>query len=202
MPSQRRYHVDLTFTEDLLGTIAKDPEVYASYIASKAPEGTATDELESVPSVEERGWTGFHAFPDGRPFIFDYIPKGYLKDCVGMLNRAADNKEERVGAHKKLIDGLIFVFPRRIPLILPAGGVMGKNERPLRAQTAQGERIALARSDTCPAGTTMAFDMLVLGKEPDEKTLNAWLWYGQLRGLGAWRNASWGRFTHVMTRID
>jgi hypothetical protein len=204
------YRVVLTFTEDLLGTVAKDPQLYESYIASRAPklaDGTpgGRDEVETVPEArdEERGWTGFHHFPlpDGRPFLFDYQLKGFFKDAAGMLNRSVE-REDRLSAHKKLIDGLVFVAPRRIPLHLPPGQTLGVLERPLRAQTAQGERVALARSDTAPAGTTLSCEVMVLGKDVSKKVLESWLDYGRFRGLGQWRSASWGRFDHTIEVAD
>ena len=95
-------------------------------------------------------------------------------------------------AYKKIIDGLIFVGPREIPIMFD--GDVGLIQRPLRAQTAQGERVALAMSETVPAGATMEFEVKVL----DRKLLPAvreWLDYGELRGLGQWRNAGHGAFT-------
>jgi len=208
MAGVTKYRVVLTFTEDLLGTVAKDPQVYESYIASRAPkaaDGTpgGKDELETVPDArdEERGWTGFHEFPDGRPFLYDYQIKGFFKDAASMLNRGSE-KEDRMAAHKKVIDGLVFVAPRRIPLHIPPGETLGVLERPLRAQTAQGERVALARSDTAPAGTTMSFEVMILGKDVSRKVLAGWLDYGQFRGLGQWRSASWGRFTSTLEVIS
>lgn len=75
---------------------------------------------------------------------------------------------------------------------------VGICERPLRAQTAQGERIALARSDTCPPGTVIEFDLVILGGV-SEALLREWLDYGALRGLGQWRNSGKGRFSHELT---
>jgi hypothetical protein len=99
-----------------------------------------------------------------------------------------------VTAFRKVIDGLVFVFPRRIPISLN-GGEIEILERPLRAQTAQGERVALARSDCCPIGSKLEFQIHVLSGV--RKTLlKEWLDYGAYRGLGQWRNASYGRFTY------
>jgi len=61
-------------------------------------------------------------------------------------------------------------------------------------RSAQGERIALARSETCPAGTQMWFTVTCLWDY--EKLLTEWLDYGRLRGLGQWRNSGKGRFTY------
>lgn len=188
--------IKLTFTEPLLGTITKDPEVYAAYIASRAAltDDELAEELATVEKVEEKGWTGFHML-DGQPVLYDYVIKGFCKDACGMLRRVKGTKSSKIKAYRKEIDGLIFAFPRRIPLILPDGAKLGVLERPLRAQTAQGERIALARSDTCPPGTTLTFTLEIWGGSVDDDDLLAeWFNYGARRGLGQWRNASYGRF--------
>lgn len=193
------YRVKLTFTEAILGTVTKDPDIYKAYIASKAAltDEQLAEELATVEKVEEKGWTGFHMV-DGQPILYDYVIKGFFKDACGMLRRAAGTKSAKIKAYKKIIDGLVFVEPRQILLNLN-GLEMGTLERPLRAQTAQGERVALARSDTCPAGTTLEFTVTTLGvvKEP---LLKEWLDYGKLRGLGQWRNASYGRIEYTLEK--
>lgn len=194
------YKVKLTFTQPILGTIPKDPEIYAGYIASKAAltDEALAEELASVEKVEEKGWTGFHKV-NGQPVIYDYVLKGFFKDACGMLRRVPGTRSEKLTAHKKIIDGLVFVEPRQIPLNYNGKG-LGVLERPLRAQTAQGERVTLARSDTCPIGTTMEFTVEILGGL-DEKTLREWLDYGRKRGLGQWRNGGYGSFTYEMEAI-
>lgn len=195
-----KYKVTLTFTEPILGTIPKDPEVYAGYIAQKAAltDEALAEELATVERVEEKGWTGFHKVND-QPVIYDYVLKGFFKDACSMLRRVPGTKSEKMTAHKKIIDGLVFIEPRQIPLVFNGAG-MGVLERPLRAQTAQGERVTLARSDTCPAGTTMQFTVEILGGL-DEKTLREWLNYGKKRGLGQWRNGGYGSFTYEMEAV-
>ena len=116
-----------------------------------------------------------------------------------MLRRVKRTGSSKIRAYKKIIDGLVFVTPRRMLLVLPDGEELGKLERPLRAQTAQGERIALARSDTCPVGTKLEFILTVLD-EVDQALLEEWFGYGALRGLGQWRSASYGRFEYVLTK--
>jgi len=194
------YKIKLTFTEEILGTITKDPEIYAQYIAGKAAltDDALAEELASVEKTEERGWTGFHKLPDGTPILYDYVIKGFFKDACSMLRRASGTGSSKLTSFKKVIDGMIFVAPRQIPLNIN-GGAMGVNERPLRAETAQGPRIALARSDTCPAGTTLEFTVTVLGELP-KSTLLEWLEYGALRGLGQWRNAGYGTFAYEVEK--
>jgi hypothetical protein len=91
------------------------------------------------------------------------------------------------------------------------------NERPLRAETMKGERVALARSQELPVGTQAVFAVDILtpddkGKDEDEeegddgkkkkvRRTNATitidhlfdcLHYGSLKGWGQWRGGGWG----------
>ncbi len=195
-----QYAVKLTLTKEILGTVPKDPEIYGTHIAGHAAltDEQLAEELATVEKVEEKGWTGFHML-DGKPVLYDYVIKGFFKDACGMLRRCSGTRSAKLTAYRKVIDGLVFAEPRQIPLDLN-GSAMGTNERPLRANTPQGERVALARSDTCPEGTTIEFVVTVLGAVP-ATLLREWFDYGELRGLGQWRNAGWGTFTYEMEKF-
>lgn len=197
-----KYEVTLTLREPLLGTVPKDPDVYASYVASKAAltDDQLAEELATVGKVEEKGWTGFHKLPDGMPIIYDYAIKGYFKEACSMLRRNPRSESAKLTAHKKIVDGLVFVTPRQIPIKL--NGDLGVLERPLRAQTAQGERIALSRSDTAPAGSTITFTLVVYDPKVDRAILTEWLDYGVLHGLGQWRKGGYGSFTYTLNKIE
>ena len=186
--------VTLTFLEPLLGTAPGDKEIYAKFIATKAASGTE-DEVESCPTLEN-ATTGFHRDASG-PFLYDYQIKGFFKDACSMLARVKDSASNKLKAYKKTIDGLLFIQPRRVYLNL--SGPITTLERPLRAQTAQGERIALARSEAAPAGTTVTCELLNLGIA--EELIKEWLTYGALRGLGQWRNASFGKFEYLWQEV-
>ena len=193
-----KYKVGLTFTEPILGTVPEG-NVFEAHVMKHIDDEQVAEELKSAESIEERGTTGFHRNEAGQPFLYDYVIKGFIKDACGMLRRVSGTKSSKVTAHKKKIDGLLFAQPRQIPLIIPDGKVMAKLERPLRANTAQGDRVALACSDTCPPGTRIEFTLIVIG-EIKEKLLREWFEYGALRGLGQWRNAGYGSFTYEMEK--
>jgi len=191
-----QYNIKFTFTEDLLGTAPMDEEVYSTFIASRAPAGEAADEIDTI-SDGEKGKTGFHKL-DGQPILYDYVIKGFLKDACGMLRRNKETRSSKLTSYKKVIDGLVFVTPRRIPIQVV--GEIGELQRPLRAQTAQGERVALAASECIQSGSSITFTLVVLDdKSVPEKLLCEWLEYGAWRGLGQWRNASYGRFHATIT---
>lgn len=181
-----------------MGATPKNKDVYANHIATKAAldDEKLAQELDTVEHVEEKGWTGFHRV-EGQPILYDYVIKGFFKDACGMLRRANGTLSSKIKAYKKVIDGLVFVDPRHLVLHIPAGAEMGVLERPLRAQTAQGERVALARSDTCPPGTVLEFDLTIMGGV-SKALLTEWFEYGALRGLGQWRNAGYGRFEYEL----
>lgn len=202
------YDVALTFTTELLGSSPSDPAVYADYIASNAEAGTDTsDEVESLPEViEEKGTvspTVFHRMPDGdgRPCLVDYQIKGFFKETCGALRRVSISASAKITAYKKIVDGMVFIEPRFLALDLAEGTEIGILSRPLRAQTAQGERIAIASSEMIPAGATVRFQILTLSdKVIPQALLEEWLSYGALKGIGQWRNASYGRFTYTINK--
>lgn len=189
-----QYKVTMTFVEPMLGTAPQDKEIYSNYILDNLSH---EDEVETVR--DEKGRTGFHKLSDGTPIVYDYMLKGFFKDACSMLARVDGSLSKKLKAYRKIIDGLVFVFPRRIPLQL--AGPLTILERPLRAQTAQGERVALAASEMAAEGTTISFTIDVLEDGTvTEELLREWLNYAKYRGLGQWRNGSYGRATYTMER--
>lgn len=188
--------VRLTFQEEVLGTASNNPHIHSEYIASKAPDALSTEEEVAAVGVEEvveKTMTVFPRNPDGIPILWNYQIKGFFKDAAGVLRRVPGTKSKETKAFKKEIDGLVFVFPRMIPLNIP-GGKLGGCERPLRASTAQGDRVALANSETAPAGTTIEFEIQCMTKDM-YNLVKELLDYGIYRGIGQWRNSSKGIFT-------
>lgn len=186
----------MEFVEKVLGTSPSDPEIYRQFIASKSEDAMKIEEEVAalgVDAVAERGMTVFPRLDDGTPFVWDYQMKGFFKDACYMLRKADGSKSSKLRTYKKEIDGLIFPAPRKIPCILPEGGEISTVERPLRAQTPMGERVALACSEALPAGTALDFRVTLM-VESDLQYLIEWFSYGQLRGFGQWRNAGMGRF--------
>lgn len=196
----RRLHVEVRYTEEMLGTASADPEIHSRFIASKAADAASIEEEVAAIGVEQATEKAMTVFPreNGRPFTWDYQWKGFFKDSCGMMRRATGSKSAKVKAYKKEIDGLVFVVPRKVPLVLPEGEAIGECQRPLRAQTAQGERIALAHSETVPAGTTQEFDVALL-KDDLVPVVLEWLAYGEFHGTGQWRNSGKGRFVCRVT---
>ena len=190
----KEMRVRLTFTEEVLGTANSDKDIHEEYIASKAPDAPSRAEEVAALGVEEvvaKGKTVFHRNAEGNPILWDYQIKGFFKSAASAGSYIGG--EHKLTSYKKKIDLLVFINERQIPLMLPDGGEIGDCQRPLRAQTMQGERVALANSETCPAGTEIEFTIRVLD-DSLMKYVVQWLDYGALNGIGAWRNSSKGRF--------
>lgn len=195
--------IKATLLQEMLATCSANKALYERFIASLAPDARSTEEeVAALGPVEvgNIGRTVFPRMPDGRPFLWNYQIKGFFKEACAQLIRCTNSatykavKKESapLKAYRKIIDGLIFVQPRRIPVDVV--GDVGDCQRPLRAQTAQGERIALARSETAPEGSSFVFEVELL--EPlFEKYVREWLDYGRHKGLLQWRGAGMGRFT-------
>lgn len=193
----------LTFLESVLGTAPNDDELYSKYIASKAPDAeTIEDEIAAigVDEVTERGITVFPRDTDGTPILWNYQIEGFFKSACGFLYKVEGTKSSKIRAYKKTIDGRVFVGGEitkdnltgrkiRIHDAFP----MGLLQRPLRAQTPQGERVSLACSEEIPAGAWVEFTVKCY-VDSDMDAVREWLDFGTENGLCQWRNSGHGRF--------
>lgn len=192
-----KLNVKLTFQEPLLGTLPGSEDLYMDYIATKVPEDERTkieDEVAAlgVDAVAEKKMTVFPKLPDGSPFVYDYQIRGFFKGSCGALRKVSKARSAKLKAYKKEVDQLIFVYPRKIPIQL--SGDMDVISRPLRAATPQGDRVAIAASESAPAGSSIALQIICFD-DNDMKIVREWLEYGMFNGLGQWRNSGMGRFT-------
>ena len=194
--------VELTTIAEMLGTASADKEVHSTFIASKAPDAPSREEEIEAVGVEEvieKGMTVFPRDEDGNPIMWNYMIRGFFKSACSAMSKVKDSASSKLKAYKKQVDLRIMVYAdandktnRMIPIQFD--GEIGDCQRPLRAQTAQGERVALAHSESIPAGAKMTFDIVML-MDDDVKLVREWLDYGVFNGLGQWRNSGCGAFT-------
>jgi len=185
--------------EDLLASVPGDKDLLETWIASKAPTAkTKKEEVEAsgTDSVVAKMRCIFPRGDDGNPFLWDYQVKGFFKAACGFLNRAEGSYSSQLSAYLKVINGLVFPKPRKI--VIPCDN-LGTCERPLRiTDFREGDRTALASSETIPAGTEFSFSVelfdLKNNKVKLEDCVKEWLEYGQYHGLCQWRNSGKGRF--------
>lgn len=215
-----RMTVKATFTEPLLGTLPANPEIAKEYILSKHPlKVPAEDEEAALAGGEEefdKGITIFARNASQRVCLWDYQVKGFFKEaCLAMIESGAFTKEsltpvklQTVYSLKRTIDNMIFVAPRMIVLglgpddsgwpgwqDLPMGPKgLRLLQRPLRKENPRGGTVCLATSEAVPMDTTMAFTVNVMNPKL-MPYIERWLDYGSLKGMGQWRNASFGRFS-------
>lgn len=185
--------VRMTLIEEALGMMPTDKEIHETYIASNAPDAPSIEEEVAAVGVEEvveKQKTVFPKLDDGTPFFWDYQIRGMFKDAMGMLRKVPKTACSKIKAYKKTVDGLLFIDERKIPIHL--SGEMGDCQRPLRASSPQGERVALAHSETVPEGSFIEFTIRMLTDDLEE-VVRECLDYCKLRGLAQWRNSGKGR---------
>lgn len=211
--------VRLTFTEELLGTASANPKIYEEFLGSKcADKEKVKAEMESLGTEDlvEKTMTVFHR-KDGVPILYDYQIRGFIKEALGVVveftpltigGKKTTVKDPKTGesedvvkggsrisknTYKRFVDNYIFVTPREIGIQIPDGRTMGTCSRPLRADTLQGPRVALAHSETAPVGTVIEFAVVCTQPKLEQLVIDA-LNYGALKGIGQWRNSGKGRF--------
>lgn len=185
------FTVKVTFIESVLGS-QPQVDIAEEFMGSKFVENGGVlpdDEIEALPEMMEKGTTAFHRV-DGKPVFFDYQMKGFLKEAGRIFNGL-----QNVKALRSKIDNFVFVRPRFFEIHLPEGAEIGYCTRPLRAETAQGPRVAIARSEEIPAGAWFEFKLEIFKSQVDDDLIRELMTYGEYKGLGQWRNGGHGRFT-------
>lgn len=194
--------VRLTLIDAILGTMPSDKTLHETYIASKAPDAKSREEEIAAIGVDnavQQKRTVFARDEDGNPILWAYQIKGFFKSACQALRGLPGTKSSKLKAYKKQIDLRIFVFPdvnnkASRAIRINSADEVGNLQRPLRAQTMQGERVSIADSEMILAGSTLEFDIHMMDSA-DEAMVCEWLDYGELNGLGQWRNSGKGAFT-------
>lgn len=194
------------FIEEILGTASANKEIHSEFIASKAPDAQKREDEIAAIGVEaatEKAMTVFPRNEKGEKILWAYQIKGFLKAAQKTSNMLHGKGEKGyLPNYKSKIDNLVFVKATAdswkdrdhgIVIHEPEGVEAPDCERPLRAETAQGPRITLAHSETCPAGSVIEVDVMSLDDKL-EANIVEWLNAGMLYGIGQWRNSGKGRF--------
>lgn len=203
-------NIHIEFTEPLLATASGNKDIQEEFIASRAPDVEKTaEELEALPAVPidqqvEKASTVFHRDEKGL-FLFDYHWRGHIKESLGLMCELGEFKKLSKWTFKRAVDLTIYVRPRRVYLMRDGKNIMqpeGSLQRPLRATTMQGDRVALARSELVNPGATcdLEIHLLASGNSKSawseitrEKIIQAFT-LGQEKGHGQWRGGGYGRY--------
>ena len=197
----------LTGISPILGSIAMDKKVFTEYLATKGktPEEQekALSDVDNVPEGEEGSEnkaTGFYRDENGNFILKEYQIKGFLKEAARCLK-----DQLNLVAPVSKIDNFVFIREPLLVIHTKEGKTITKADtifdRPLRAMTAQGPRVALAYSEMVN-DWNIEFTLRVLQNEGSKKSvamdmdvIEELLEYGFLKGLLQWRNGGYGKFT-------
>lgn len=202
------FTIQMTFTEKVLGSQPGDRELLAKHIASRAPEPEQTNEEVATFNAKEEFEKGSTVFArdEGGRFYWNYQVLGFFKETLAMLIELGEVKKLSKWLCKRAVAGTVAVSPRRIYINGPDGQPFRDEvpflQRSLRAETLQGDRIAIASSEVLPVGSRMRFQVsLLLGGNSKSKVaviekqnlLDCFTYAGP-RGFGQWRSGGYGTF--------
>jgi hypothetical protein len=191
------YRLKIIFTAPLLGS-QPTYDIAPEYIARRNNIVIDEEEAALLPDLLERGTTVFHRLPAGGPALMNYHVMGFFKEAARALNGKVTGGVRNL---RYKVSAYIIVSPRILPLHLPAGALVDYFERPLRAETATGSRVAIARSEEVPEATWFEAGLEVIRSEIGEEVLRDLLDYGFSHGFGQWRTSGFfGTFRYELDK--
>lgn len=192
--------------EDMLGYKLSEEE------RRDAITGKLASLRQTFQEMDTKGTTVFFWDREtDRPAIGDHMILGFLKASAEAIGRTLDTKKGEVlhsiSYTQSLINQHVRVATQFIPLdrdiVRNSDGTPKYLQRSLRAMTAQGPRVSLAKSEQVAAGASCAFTLRVMKNSAiTEDILRRFFEYGELSGLGQWRNAGNGQFTFELASLQ
>lgn len=164
---------------------------------------------EEVGELEERGITVFFR-EDDKVAIGDHMIYGFMKAAAEAISRTLPTKkgvmlhsaaytESIINQHVRCQEEFL-TYDRDI--LRKSDGSINHKVRSIRVVTAQGPRVSIIKSEQIPAGASVTFRLNVLDGSPlTEEILRKLFDYGEICGLGQWRNAGYGTFTYTMKEV-
>lgn len=205
MNNQDKLNIRITLTTPILGSLPGNKQIFTDHKADKIPTGDQIiEEIECIEEVMEKATTIFPKNEKGL-FIWDYQFKGFLKESISVMVDLGTIALSKY-IYKRVVDSSIFITPRQCFFKDKDGNPIldckEYFERPLRATTMQGDRIALARSQILPEGIYFDAEITHLKstntkskfEQVDMDKIKEALDYGKFKGLGQFRNGGYGSF--------
>jgi len=183
-----------------------DPLTTTEFNSLVNGEKNIVDLRESFKELDMTGTTVFFRDAKGLPCIGNHMIKGFLKAAVESISKTLPVKKGKMlfssSYSVSTINQHVAVFPKLIEssqdVKKDLHGKTYYEQRSLRAMTAQGPRVSLAKSEVLPEGTQFNFNIMVIkDSQFTGEILARLLAYGKLSGLGQWRNAGKGQFEVV-----
>lgn len=213
-----RYHVRLTFTGLLCGSVPQSKELVRPWLEARKPakkpaDGPSLDDieeevLETIDDSEtvERITLGFQRDENGL-FVRGGTIKAHLKDCANqvkeIVRKSHFKDRDKIGL-RAMVANKVYVYEYRVYLMRGGEHIRqedGEREQPVHVVTPQGQRSALKiiRYVEMP---TIEFTLLVLADGAiSEEVLKMILNYGSVHGYGGERGMGEGRYTWKIEKI-
>jgi hypothetical protein len=169
----------------------------------------AEELTESVGELDEKGITCFFRH-EGKIAIGDHMIYGFMKAATEAIVRASPAKKGTILGSTAFTASIINQHIRcEEEFIIVADDIMRKEDgtsdycvRSLRAMTAQGPRVTIAKSERIAGGSKIPFTLNVMDGSPlTQKDIETIFAYGEIVGLGQWRNSGKGRFKATVTKL-
>lgn len=137
------------------------------------------------------------------PCIGDHMIYGYMKAASEAISRTLKKKNGTIMHSCAFTQSIINQHVRCAERFITFDEDIKREEsgkpyylqRSLRAMTARGPRISLAKSEVVEEGASLEFTLKILKNSPMEKKhIEQIFSYGELSGIGQWRNAGYGQF--------
>ena len=169
----------------------------------------AEDLKKEVGERDERGITVFFRH-DGKIAIGDHMIYGFMKAAAESISRTLPTKkgvvlhsatytESIINQHVRCQEEFL-VFDKDI--LRHEDGTPAYKVRSIRVMTAQGPRVSIIKSEQVPAGAILKFHLKVMEDSPlTEEVLRKLFAYGEVCGLGQWRNAGYGTFSYTLKKL-
>jgi len=161
------------------------------------------DLKETLSELDEKGITCFFRNDEGRVCIGSHMILGFMKAAAEAICKTRATKKGTILQSASYTHSVINQHVDLEEELLEASEdiIRDENNRPLylqrslRAMTKEGPRISLAKSEQLPKGTRFKFILSVLQDSPIKKEhIEDMFSYGEIKGLGQWRNAGNGKF--------
>ena len=173
----------------------------------KSGKITKLSELaETVSTVSLQGTTVFFRKEEATktmPAIGNHMILGFLKAAGEAISRTMATKKGTMLQSSSYTSSIINQHCSVYPYTISASEDVKKDleghisylQRSIRGMTPQGPRVSLGRAEVLPEGTKFKFQLKVMKNSPLTKDiLDSLFSYGELKGLGQWRNADFGQF--------
>lgn len=174
--------------------------------------GKLTDLKETLSEMDSKGTTVF--FWDKEtdyPCIGDHMIYGFLKAASEAIGRTLPRKNGVMLQSMSYTQSIINQHVRCEEQFIPFDRDLKRDEqgkpfylqRSLRGMTPQGPRISLAKSEVVEAGARLRFGLKVMKDSPlTYDILRKLFSYGEMVGLGQWRNAGNGMFVSELMKVQ